>query len=649
MIRRILALSLICLAPSVPAAENSNPDKVRSTRDFGPIRREVETLRGKKFLHEVPVYKISKKELRTISDHEIDKQYPGEKLPHYEELLAWLDYVPPHTDLKQVEADFCADQVDGFYVDDLKQVCIPVASLANTNAHYSSRTNVITPDLDGIVLSHEFTHALEDQYWPLDDPKDNDERPSTDRGTAHDFVAEGSATREMTEAMPDQFAGGSPDSYFMAWNFLHSDPVEAAVDHVCRGFWKASSVSVPGVPDTVAREESIPYAYGYSFCTKFLRAWGLDGLDYVYNHPAISSAQVMHPKKFWEWRDLPVQIDLPTNLPGGWKQISIDSEGEAGIAILFGCQFTNLNRGLEIGRGWKGDHVALYAGPGGHRLLLWASAWNSKYDAGLFLRSCVRERQLAHQAVLSEDNAKATRWKSADGRIGFIHRDGKRVILVETDDVAAVGNAAALAGNVVFTPPAEETARAAVNTPLRRFNPFWSRQQDGDYVVSRSLIGIVSRHDRNSVGAADTYLGGMLGESRRTKSFHKWEIGGGWVMKHEAEDRRGFAKTTLLPWGVLASHCVSRRPKSPDKTISRSSILWGAAGSVSTDETGGRSFHLLPFGLLFCRTTGAGVSSTHILGTGVFYQQGSKNSGAVERFRLLGFPLWTTHLPRAKI
>jgi hypothetical protein len=39
----------------------------------------------------------------------------------------------------------------------------------------------------------------------------------------------------------------------------------------------------------------------------------------------------------------------------------------------------------------------------------------------------------------------------------------------------------------------------------------------------------------------------MLGESRRTASFNKWELGGGLVARHESEAHRGITRTTLLP------------------------------------------------------------------------------------------------------
>jgi hypothetical protein len=338
-----------------------------------------------------------------------------------------------------------------------------------------------------------------------------------------------------------------------------------------------------------------------------------------------------------------VQINLPDSLPGGWRQISVDSVGEAGMAVLFGCQFKNLNRGLELGRGWDGDHVALFEGSGGHRLLLWASSWDSTNAAGRFAGAWVEERQAAHQAAITKSVGNRIEWESPDGRTGLIRRYGKRVILIETDYRGTLQDAEELAREVSFIEPPEDAIRAAANSPLRRFNPILSWQKDGDYAVTRTVWGLLSRHDRNSVGAADSFVLGMLGESRRTTSLNKWELGGGLVAKHEAEARRGTTKTTWLPWGVLASYCAARLPQSPGKTITRTSVLWGLGASVTKDGAGCHSLHMLPFGLLFRRTTSPEQSSTYILGTGACHQEAIGHSGSTARFRLLGIPLWTTH------
>jgi hypothetical protein len=641
-----IAVLLTGLASAAAGPDQSSPDKVRSPRDFGDIRREVETLRGERFVHEVPVYKISEKALRAISDHELDQEFPGPKLRSYEDLLAWLDMVPSQTDLKSAYADFLVDQVAGLYDSNAKEMCIPSFSSGTTNVAKKAaekKLEEISSEIDNIVLAHEFTHALEDQYWPMDDPKDHDSKASTDRGTAHDFVTEGSATREMIEVIPAQWGHGAPGRYFLLWNLVHSDLGELVLNYALSGAWKSSDALVGGVPETLARTEAMPYSFGYTFCTEVMRQWGLDGLDYIYNHPPVSSEQVMHPKKCWEWRDLPVQINLPETLPGDWKQVSLDSVGEAGMAVLFGCQFKSLNHGLELARGWDGDHVAMYEGSGGHRLLLWASSWDSTNAAGRYVVAWVKERQAAHQAAIRKNRGNRIEWECPNGRAGFILCDGKRVILLETDNRETAPNSETCLREVTFTEPPEDAVRAAANSPLRRFNPIWSWQKDGDYAVARSLGGLLSRHDRNSVGAADSFLLGMIAESRRTTSFDKWELGGGLVARHESEARRGITKTTLLPWGVLASHCSARLPQSPDRIITRASVFWGLGASVTMDGAGCHSVHVLPFGLLLRRTTSPGQASIHVLGTGLFRKEATNHSGSTARFRLLGIPLWTTH------
>ena len=645
---RILAMAvlLVGLASATASTGQSSPDKVPSPRDFGDIRREVETLRGKQFKQEVPVFKISEKELRAISNHELDKEFPGPKLGSYEELLAWLDLVPPQTDLKAVCADFLANQVAGLYDSEAKEMCIPSFSSGTTNIGKRAtekRLEEFSSEIDDIVLAHEFTHALEDQYWPIDNPEEHDPKASTDRGTAHDFVSEGSATREMIEVIPAQWWRGSPDRYFLLWNLIHSGLGEFGLNYAFRDAWKSSDALVAGVPESLARTEAMPYSFGYSFCTEVMRQWGLDGLDYIYNHPPVSSAQVMHPTKCWEWRDFPMQINLPETLPGDWKEVSQDSVGEAGMAVLFGCQSRGLNRGLELARGWDGDHVALFAGAGGHRLLLWASSWDSTNAAGRYVGAWVKERQAAHQATITRKWGNCIQWESPNGRAGFIRRDGKRVILLETDNRETLPNAETCAREVTFVEPPEDAVRAAANSPLRRFNPFWSWQKDADYEVTRSMGGLLSRHDRNSVGAADRFLLGMLAEWRRTTSFHKWELGGGMVAKHESEARRGITKTTLLPWGVLASYGAARLPQWPDKTITRTSVLWGLGACVTMDGASCQSVHVLPLGLLFRSTTAPGQASMHVLGTGLYREETTDHSRSTARFRLLGIPIWTTH------
>ena len=92
--------------------------------------------------------------------------------------------VPPGTDLKAASANYLVGGLAGLYVSEAKEIYIPSFLGAGTNLEKKA------PAMDKVVLAHEFTHALENQYWPMDDPRDDDDKVSTDRGTAHEFVLE---------------------------------------------------------------------------------------------------------------------------------------------------------------------------------------------------------------------------------------------------------------------------------------------------------------------------------------------------------------------------------------------------------------------------------------------------------------------------
>ena len=638
--RMLTLLATLCL--SAGAAENV-PDKNLSTKDFSEIRGEVELLRGKSFTNQVPVYNISEKELRAISDRSIEKELPGVKLPHYEELLAWLDIIPPGTELKTVFANFLVDQVAGLYDSDRKEMCIPTFSGGATNLDKraaSKNLDALSAAMDKIVLAHEFTHALEDQYWPMDDPPDRE--PSyTDRGAARNFLLEGSATRLMIEAIPAQTCGGSARKYFLLWNLLHSPPGEFVLNHAIGGVWKSDDALVSDVPDAISRSEAMPYAFGYPFCSELVRDWGLDGLDDIYDHPPESSSQVMHPTKAWQWHDWPVQIALGTNLPGGWQQTSSDSLGESGVAVLLGTQLRNLNRGLAAARGWDGDHVALFERTNGQHLFVWASSWDGNSAAARFAETWMRERETAHAARRTKTSADRIEWSSPNGHQGLILTSGRRVILLEADTAEALVPANVLADSVQFTEPKEDAQRAAYNNALLRYNPVLSWQRDENYTVTRSLYGLLTRHDRNEVGQADSILLGIIGSDRHTKSFHKWEAGAGLLMKHLSEERRGYSKTTLLPWGLLAAHNSASLATDSESKLSRTTVLWGLLGSVTKDAGQRKTTNLLPLGLLFHHVSSPSQRSLYVFGTGRT-RTGSNKSGQTSRFRIFGIPIHTS-------
>src|ERR1022692_999297 len=68
----------------------------------------------------------------------------------------------------------------------------------------------------------------------------------------------------------------------------------------------------------------------------------------------------------------------------------------------------------------------------------------------------------------------------------------------------------------------------------------------------------------------------------------------------------------LLACSFAGARVPGSLPFRSDKTIIRTSVLWGLGGSATTDGADRHTVHLLPFGLLLCRSTSPGQSSIQI-------------------------------------
>ena len=633
-------------ANAEPAPPVQSTDKVPYPRNLDALRKTVETLRGKKFQRDVPAFTVSEEEMRSIVDRELSKDYPGGELGAYQALMIWLDMLPPGTDLRAVAKDLFVGDTAGFYDSDTKEMCIPAVAAGQTKAGKNpAKTEVerLASFNDDFTFAHEFTHALEDQYWPLDDPDEKAREESTDRGTARSFLAEGTATRLMIEAVPSLLEREHSGTYALVWNAIHSGIGELGLDYTFEQLWKSPDVMVPGVAEPLARAEAMPYSYGYAFCSDVMRNWGLDGLDYICDHLPASSAQIIHPQKAWEWREFPVRITLPEELAPGWKRTTGECLGEAGISVILGCSFKNLGRGEYLARGWNGDRAALYEGPKGGHLLVWASSWDSQAAARRFSGSWVKQRQTLHQASATHKSNGWVEWTQPDGRAGILLQTGRQVVVVETDQPEALAETTSWSKAITFAQPPQYATRAAENPALLRFNPLFSSQKDADYTVSKTLWGAVSRHDRNNVGAADSLVLGLLGESHRTASFNQWELGWSLVANHESDSRRGVSKTAVLPLGILYHRLSAKLPQDPNLTLSHASVLWGLAASQAKDSSGRRALKILPAGLLFRSESSHARTAVHVLGTGIARTKPTSTTSGTTRFRLLGIPLWTTH------
>jgi len=144
---RYLTLALVIVAVIIGSgcARDRDPDKVFS------ITAELRRLSPKS---EMECQFITPQELRDRFVAIFEEDYPQEEVAIDQEVYVLLDLMGEDQDLYAILLDVYSEQVIGFYDDELKELYVV------------SKKGELGP-LEEIVLAHEYTHALQDQYFDL--------------------------------------------------------------------------------------------------------------------------------------------------------------------------------------------------------------------------------------------------------------------------------------------------------------------------------------------------------------------------------------------------------------------------------------------------------------------------------------------------
>lgn len=609
----VFTLALAVSSGAALAAAGLDTNSVRSACDV------VSYCRGLEFKQPLPVDVLTSNKLAEILGKEFQDAFGADRIEGYEEVYSrWMGLLPEGFDLKGGMNQLMQEQVAGLYDHETKTMYVAESCAAGDRRRSKGEGAGELP----VVLAHEAHHALEDLHFDFAalEKKVKDDNDGT---TALQCVLEGSATRGMLEALPALVQARNASSfdapeYFESENFIRLPVVESTLLSLARNparllrmLGEGSSTNLPPV---LLRDLVQSYLYGYRFVRTFSRDYGNDALNRIYAHIPVTTEQILHPEKYWAWRDLPVEISLPTNAPGGWSVWVDDTLGEADLRTFFDLHLGD-GRGSLPAEGWDGGRIALYRNADGKRLFVWATAWDSAHTARRFEQALRRVWRTRMQCkALSDDPV--WQWMRKDERVGTIKRIGLRVFLFETDAPAAWNSKSlvALRRSIKFSEPDDEPYGGL---SLVRCNPLLAYRRDRDYVTTSLLAGILYRHDGNAVGARDHLLAGWLLRWARSDSWREFTLAHGWLIRHRADRGRDYATTRLLPWGLLWSDDQTRSPFDEAVSHRYNRIAWGILSTYRRDGEK-RSFRLLPWGALLRYDTDAKSSSTRVLGIPLF-------------------------------
>jgi hypothetical protein len=289
----------------------------------------------------LPIKQPLKKSLRSkpeIRDYLIrEEKEDKEDAQRYadEKALEAFGLIPKDFPLDAFLIDVLTDQIAGLYDPKAKEFYIADWIPANEQRD---------------VMSHELTHALEDQSFDIE-PWIKAARPNDDAELARDAVSEGTAMAAMVD-------------YVLRENHMSVRDLPDVTLLLRAGALKevGKDAKLSTAPPYIRDALLFPYLAGTAFSQQFLKSHtGWPDLKLIFQNPPVSTQQIMHPD-FYLKHVGPQKVTLPEwkgLAPSKWKLLEENVLGEFGLDELL-KQFVGPERADTVSPAWDGDRYAVF-------------------------------------------------------------------------------------------------------------------------------------------------------------------------------------------------------------------------------------------------------------------------------------------------
>ena len=367
----------------------AKPEQQAGERDR--IEQQTSALRGLPFKTPVKYKMIDRSELRQVLIKKVEEQYTEQERRDYSRTLAAAGLISEGTDLLRVIISLYTEQVAAFYVPE-------------EHALYTFNNLVFSSNLDKMLLSHELTHALQDQNFDLQKfplkVKDND-----DLALATSALVEGDATVLMTR-----------------WYMENVDPSKMLGD--LGAMFGQNTSKLREAPPYLREMLLFPYQQGQQFAMALYVAGGTAAIDAAFRNPPTCTKDILHPDEYLKHRAAPEAIELPRWESKDWRFIGTNVLGEFGMRFIL-AQAMGAFDAQMLAQGWNGDRYQVYErGTNGPTAFVCATAWEDAEQAAEF--------EAAYKKSV------AARGLPTGGANLRTHRDGKRVSILQSTDPAFI-------------------------------------------------------------------------------------------------------------------------------------------------------------------------------------------------------------------
>lgn len=352
MFRRLLVVTLLVVVGLPLALAREKASKDPAFAEIDSIVKSLSEITGLTPKHAVPYGRMTKRQLHQFLTKRIKKTLKPEEIRADELSLKMFGLVPPEFDLKRSTIDLLTEQAAAFYDYDEKKLFL----LSDSSVESETTT-----------LAHELSHALADQYFNLE--KFMEETPSNDdENLAHTAVVEGEASWLMIAY--ELKRGGQPPVPTQDMLRSVADSGESSMTDY--PVLKAS-------PLYIQQSLLFPYSQGTMFFNVVYQKLGKAAFAEVFTHPPVSSAQIIHPEKYFA-HEKPAEPAVPKLAPEG-KEVTDGSMGEFDHEMLLE-QYLGAAKASELAPHLRGGQFRIVTrGRDGKPVLLYAAEWDSPESA----------------------------------------------------------------------------------------------------------------------------------------------------------------------------------------------------------------------------------------------------------------------------
>jgi len=366
------------------------------------IEQRTSKLRGLPLKKQVPLVSCSTSVLlyQLLSDY--SEESSRKQTAADQKLLVGLGLFQPGQNLQEITIKVLTEQIAGSYDSKTDEITIVSGKGLGTAS-------------DEVTMSHEVTHALQDQNFNLDAPPLDKPDYNGDESSAIESLVEGDAT--ATE-------------YSYAQTYLTA----AQLMQVQSEAQSVSSVQYDRAPLYLQRSLVFPYDQGLTFVEALQKSGGEGQVNAAFHKPPLATEQIMHPEVFLAGKGSPRPVPLPDLIPSlgkGWSRINDDAMGEFDIEVWFE-EYAGKATATEASQGWGGNTIQYYQGPGKSYVMPNMTAWDTQLDAEEFFDDYVKLLQGRFKGSLKKVGATSTSYVyEADGQFYYCGISGDSTLALQ--------------------------------------------------------------------------------------------------------------------------------------------------------------------------------------------------------------------------